>query len=63
MNPNHDWNKRVLEILEGTFAYDAAMTNLLMPKIAKQYTTPDEQNENYRARLLHYKADLKEKRV
>lgn len=53
-----DWNQRVLEVLENTFTYDAAMTDLLLPEIAKRYTTPAEQNENYRARLLHFKADM-----
>ncbi|MGG1531424.1 hypothetical protein [Brevibacillus agri] len=54
-----DWNQRVLAALESTYAYDAAMTELLLPEIAKRYTTADEQNENYRARLMHFKADLK----
>ena len=54
------WNSRVLAVLEDTFAYDAAMTDLLTPEIAKRYTTSEEQNENYRARLLHFKADMKE---
>lgn len=60
---NHEWNNRVLEVLERTYAYDAAMTELLLPEIAKRNTTPVEQNENYRTRLLHFKADLKERTV
>ncbi|WP_103110658.1 hypothetical protein [Brevibacillus reuszeri] len=63
MNLKKDWNNRVLEVLERTYAYDAAMTGLLLPEIAKRHTTTDEQNENYRARLLHFKADLKEERA
>lgn len=58
MNP--DWNQRALEVLENTFAYDAAMTELLLPEIAKRYTSSAEQNGNYRARLLHFKADIEE---
>ncbi|MGG3884304.1 hypothetical protein [Brevibacillus panacihumi] len=57
------WNSRVLAVLEDTFAYDAAMTELLLPEIAKRYTTAAEQNENYRARLLQFKADMGEERV
>jgi len=57
------WNSRVLTVLEDTFAYDAAMTDMLLPDIAKRYTTSAEQNENYRARLLHFKADMEEERV
>ncbi|MED4581837.1 hypothetical protein P9578_03485 [Brevibacillus choshinensis] len=60
MSASHEWNQRVLDVLERTFAYDAAMTELLMPEIAKQNTTATEQNENYRARLIHFNADLKE---
>lgn len=56
----HDWNRRVLAVLEDTFAYDAAMTELLLPEIAKRYTTPTEQNENYRVRLAQFKADNRE---
>lgn len=54
------WNSRVLAVLEDTFAYDAEMTELLLPEFAKRYTTAAEQNENYRARLLHFKADMRE---
>lgn len=57
------WNSRVLAVLEDTFAYDAAMTELLMPEIAKRNTTAAEQNENYRARLMHFKADIGEERA
>lgn len=57
------WNNRVQAVLENTFAYDAAMTELLLPEIAKRYTTAAEQNENYRARLMHFKADMGEERV
>lgn len=63
MNPNQDWNRRMLEVLENTYEYDAAMTAVLMPDIAKQYTTADEQNENYRERLLLFKEDLKEEKA
>ncbi|MBY0052321.1 hypothetical protein H7K32_11620 [Brevibacillus agri] len=55
----HNWNQRALAVLESTYAYDAAMTELLLPEIAKRYTTADEQNENYRARLMQFKSDLK----
>jgi len=54
------WNNRVQAVLEDTFAYDAAMTELLLPEITKRYTTAAEQNENYRARLMHFKADMEE---
>lgn len=54
------WNSRVLAVLETTYSYDAAMTDLLLPEIAKRYTTSAEQNENYRARLLNFKAEMKE---
>lgn len=56
-----DWNQRVLEVLENTFAYDAAMTELLLPEIANRYTTSSEQNENYRTRLVNFKSDLIER--
>ncbi|MGG3012254.1 hypothetical protein ABEO98_22570 [Brevibacillus parabrevis] len=60
MSSNRDWNQRVLAVLENTYAYDASMTELLLPEIAKRYTTADEQNENYRVRLAHFKADNRE---
>ncbi|MGK5509444.1 hypothetical protein [Brevibacillus formosus] len=60
---NHDWNSRLLEVLERTYNYDADMTELLLSETAKQYTTPQEQNENYRARLTQFKADIKEATV
>ncbi|QRG65281.1 hypothetical protein [Brevibacillus choshinensis] len=60
MTLNHEWNQRLLNVLERTYTYDAAMTDLLIPEIAKGITTSNEQNENYRARMLHFKADLKE---
>jgi len=56
------WNRRLLTVLEDTFAYDAAMTALLLPEIAKRHTISAEQTENYRARLMHFKADLGEER-
>lgn len=52
------WNSRLLNVLESTFDYDTAMTDLLLPEIAKRYTSALEQNENYRARLLHFRTDL-----
>ena len=58
-----EWNSRMLEVLENTFSYDSAMTEMMMPEIAKRYTTPTEQNENYGARLMKYKSDLKEERT
>ncbi|WP_429844540.1 hypothetical protein [Brevibacillus sp. FIR094] len=60
MKSNQDWNRRMLEVLEKTYQYDATMTEVQMPEVAKQYTTADEQNENYRERLLLFKEDLKE---
>ncbi|MGO0058604.1 hypothetical protein ACTID9_00815 [Brevibacillus fluminis] len=57
----YERNLQVLEALERTYAYDAAMTELLLPEIAKRYTTPAQQNENYRARLLHFRADIEQK--
>lgn len=57
------WNSRVLSVLERTYSYDAAMMDLQLPEIAKRYTTAAEQNENYRARLMHFKADMGEKRI
>ncbi|AWX56920.1 hypothetical protein AB432_018525 [Brevibacillus brevis] len=63
MKTNQDWNRRMLEVLEKTYQYDAAMTEVLMPEVAKQYTTADEQNENYRDRLLLFKEDLEEEKA
>lgn len=60
---SHDWNARVLEVLERTYNYDAAMTELLMSETAKRYTTPTEQNKNYRVRLMQFKAGIKEATV
>lgn len=57
-----EWNSRMVEVLDNTFSYDSTMTELIMPEIAKRHTTPSEQNENYRARLLNYRSDLEEKR-
>ncbi|TQK74938.1 hypothetical protein FB479_101549 [Brevibacillus sp. AG162] len=63
MKTNQDWNRRMLEVLEKTYQYDATMTEVLMPEVAKQYTTADEQNENYRDRLLLFKEDLEEEKA
>lgn len=56
----YEWNNRMLEVLESTFAYDAAMTELLLPDSAKRFTTPQEQNENYLARLTRFQGEQKE---
>ncbi|MFA4132537.1 MULTISPECIES: hypothetical protein [unclassified Brevibacillus] len=53
----------MLEVLENTYQYDADMTEVLMPEVAKQYTTADEQNEKYRERLLLFKEDLEEEKA
>ncbi|MED1915798.1 hypothetical protein P4V64_10810 [Bacillus thuringiensis] len=63
MKTNQDWNRRMLKVLEKTYQYDAAMTEVLMPEVAKQYTTADEQNENYRERLLQFKEELEEEKA
>ncbi|NRS15851.1 hypothetical protein HP398_05310 [Brevibacillus sp. HB1.4B] len=63
MKTNQDWNRRMLEVLEKTYQYDAAMTEVLMPEVAKQYTKADEQNENYRDRLLLFKEELEEEKA
>lgn len=57
----YERNLQVLEALERTYAYDAAMTELLLPELAKRYTTPVQQNENYRARLIQFRSDIEKK--
>lgn len=57
----YERNLRVLNVLERTYAYDARMTELLLPEIAKRYTTPVQQNENYQARLIQFRAELEKR--